>query len=225
MALNATEGSGSDFKVDPIPAKTYVARCVGIFDIGTQHMEKWDKDVRKVIFQWEIPAVRMEYEKDGEQIDNPRIASREFSLSLHKKALLKQTLEAWRGKEFTPEELAGFDVMNCLGAYAMLQIINKQGTGQNADKVYSNVGTVTEMFEGVDKPDGEFELRKFSLDEQDTYAELMEHKDNVPEWIWKKVEQSKEYRALKERASAFAGGATGAEVPAEEEDDSDAIPF
>jgi hypothetical protein len=222
MAITGSKGSGTDFKVDPIPAETYVSRCVGIFDLGTQHAEKWDKWIRKVIFQWEITEVRMQYEKDGEQIDNPRVASREVSLSLHKKSVMRGLLESWRGVPFTEEELAGFDILNVLEAPCMVQILNVQGTGANADRVYSNVGTVSKVYKGIDVPDQELETRYFSFEETNTYAQLMEKKDIIPEWIWNKIEKSKEYRALKDRAANFAPGdeesQTGGEHIPEEDD-------
>jgi len=204
MGLGASRKS--DFVSDPIPADTYISRCIGVFDLGMQHNVTYDKMEHKAVFQFEIPEVRMEYEKDGVQVNNPRVVSKTFTLSLHKKANLYKALVAWRGKEFTPEELDRFDVFNVLGQPCMLQIINVQGKSTNADRVYSNIEQIGKVYKGLEVPELELEIRQFSFEDIETYEQMMEYKDIVPEWVWGLIEKSSNYRALKERAEVFGTG-------------------
>ena len=103
MGLMAKDKGGGDFT--PIPEDLHLAVCYGIWDLGTQFSEKWEKSIHKVVIVWEIPGCRGEFERDGHIKDLPRAISKRFTLSLHKKSDLRKDLESWRGKKFTDEEL------------------------------------------------------------------------------------------------------------------------
>ena len=77
MPLLVSSKSGSD--IEPVPAGLHQGVCVGVFDIGTQHSEIWNKDSRKVILQFELPELP--------PLDaGPRMLSRRFTMSLGVKA-------------------------------------------------------------------------------------------------------------------------------------------
>lgn len=210
LKVKAT-GNGS---IKPIPADTHVGRCVGVYDLGTQYNERWKKHTRKCVLSFELPEVRSEFEtEDGEKVNRPRVASKEYGLSLHKKANLRADLVSWRGRDFTPEEENGFDISKLLGQPAMVGITHKV-----TDKgTFSNVSSISKPHKSIDVPKQELVSRLFSFDEIDTYEAMMDilSEDGFPEWIRKKIESCKEYRALKERASLEIG----------EEVDSDEVPF
>ena len=56
--------------------------------------------------------------------DRPAAISKEFTLSLHERANLRRVLISWRGRQFTAEELGGFELANVLGANAMLNVVH-----------------------------------------------------------------------------------------------------
>ncbi len=101
---------------------TYLARCFRIVDAGTQSSEMYG-DKRKLIVTWELPTERIMV--DGK--DLPCSISKFYTLSLNSKATLRKDLVAWRGRDFTPEELAGFELSRVLGTACQLTVIHKAG--------------------------------------------------------------------------------------------------
>ena len=111
-------------KFDPIEAGSYAGRCVQVIDLGT-HMEqfKWEeeeKPVRKIRLTFELPEELMTFKE--EKWPEPRMIGIDFAYSFHKKANLRKFLETWRGREFTPEELKGFDISKLLGVAGLVQV-------------------------------------------------------------------------------------------------------
>lgn len=203
MALIAKDKGGGDF--EPVNEGTHHAICIGVFDLGTHFDEVYGKSKHEVLFMWELPNERIEIEKDGAIKDLPRAISRQFNLSLHKKAQLRPFLEAWRGRAFTEQELQGFDVSKVLGANCMLQVLhNKKG-----DKTYGNVVSIIPLMKGMVKKDPENPQRSFSFD-----SDVLPP-DGTPEWIRKKIEASEEW-------THHNGGTSGTEENTESLDD---IPF
>jgi hypothetical protein len=91
------------------PAGTHLARCIGLVGLGThkkefQGKERWRNTV---VITWELPYEQM---SDG----RPFIVSNWYTRSLSDRANLRQDLEAWRTKQFTAEELKGFEMKNLL---------------------------------------------------------------------------------------------------------------
>jgi hypothetical protein len=41
---------------------------------------------------------------------------------------------AWRGREFTPEELKGFHLKNILGAWCMISVVHNENDGKTLRK-------------------------------------------------------------------------------------------
>ena len=120
MAIMAEAGSSGSFVEAPLG--THPARCYQIIDLGTQQSE-WQGETfikHQVLVSWEIPGNLMD---DGRPIS----ASKFYTLSLHEKSNLGKDLVSWRGRAFTPEEEAGFDISKLLGVPCMLSIIEKNG--------------------------------------------------------------------------------------------------
>lgn len=114
-----SDNGGGDFEQPPIG--THVARCVKLIDIGTQRGEYQGKATmrRQVIIGFELPNELMQ---EGEYAGKPFTVSKFYTASLGEKANLRRDLANWRGRDFTEEELRGFDSKNILGKPCMLSL-------------------------------------------------------------------------------------------------------
>ena len=187
MPIIAKDKGGANFA--PINAGMHHAVCYGVVDIGTQpqHNPQF-KAKRKIIILWEIPGERIEIEKDGVKKNLPRAISKEFTLSLSDMGNLRPMLESWRGRAFTKEELAGFDVANVIGANCLLNVIHET----KGDKTYGNIASVAPLMNSMKKIKQELPNLTFSLDEFPRGTEVI-WPENLPEWIQTKIKQSEEY--------------------------------
>ena len=127
MSLTMKDTGGS---FTPCPAGNHVAICYSIIDLGTQHSDAfvWEgkpiaaSDRPQILMMWEIPAEIVEI--DGEQ--KPAVISKFYNAFFSDRATLRQHLEAWRGRQFSEEELMGFNIMNVLGAPCMLNVVHDE---------------------------------------------------------------------------------------------------
>jgi hypothetical protein len=125
MNMKWSDNGGGSF--EQAPAGTHVARCIGLIDIGTQHGEYQGQATlrRQVIIKWELPNELM---ASGEYAGQPFTVSKFYTQSLHEKASLRHDLKTWRGRDFTEDELAGFEAKNIIGKPCMLSIVlNEKG--------------------------------------------------------------------------------------------------
>jgi hypothetical protein len=114
----------------PAPEGLHQAVCIDVVDLGIQKTFYGDKV--QIEIRWVIEEI-------DPKTNKPHMLLKRFTPSLHKKANLRSTLEAWRGKKFTDEELKGFDIEKLLGANCQVQVIhNIAGEGE----VYANVQAV-----------------------------------------------------------------------------------
>jgi len=178
MALLASEGNSNEDR-ELIPEGLHSAVCYAVVDLGNQWKEgssngqSWAKWTECITLLWEVPKFRDEFEGD----DRPMVASREFTLSLHKKANLRPFLQGWRGKSFSSEELAGFDISKLIGVSCQLQIIhNEAGTWAN----------VTAAMPATKKLTPENKTILFNI-EDNTIP------DKIPKFIANKIMESKEW--------------------------------
>lgn len=126
----ADSGGGVEFT--PPPAGITRTVCVNYQDVGT-HKSEWQGETKwqnQVMLVWEIDET---YEADGKQV---RFTIAKFyTKSLHEKANLRHDLVSWRGREFTEDELKGFDLDNILGKSCQLNIIHEQKNNKTRAKV------------------------------------------------------------------------------------------
>jgi hypothetical protein len=181
MGLTAKDKFGGDF--EPIPEDLHLAVCYGIWDLGTQYSERWQKSVHKVVIVWELPGCRGEFERDGNKVSLPRTISKRYRVSLHKKADLRKDLESWRGKKFTEEELKGFDLKKLLAVPCQIQVLHSK----EGDKIYSNISTITKAPGGT-KIKPENPLVFFSFEEG------LDIPKETPKWIVDLIQNAKEYK-------------------------------
>lgn len=169
MSLTArATGGGGDFA--PCPSGTHVARCCWLIDLGVQESELYGAR-HKVLLGWELPT---ELIQEGDRAGEPFFISQFYTMSLHEKAKLREHLEAWRDKQFTEEELDGFDLRNILGKPCVLTVVHKQ----QGEKIRARVGGVSSMLKGMDCPPQVNPNRVVDFDDLESgdYADL-------PEWV------------------------------------------
>ncbi len=175
MGLLVAEGGGQFEEVEP---GSYAARCVRIIDIGTQHGTyngEPKAPAKELILYWELPNDLM---ADG----RPFMVSKFYTASLGKKANLRRDLEAWRGKPFTDEERAGFDITAVLGAACMLSIIHNE-------KGRPKISSVGKLPKGMELPPASNELFSFDIDNWDE-AKFA----GLTEFVKGKIADSDEYK-------------------------------
>lgn len=123
---------------EPAPEGLHPGVCCDIVDLGPQKSGWGEKPMVRII--WQLPTLQ----KSGER----HTVSQRYTVSLHNKAKLRQTLEMWRGKALTPEELKGFDLEKLLGANAQIQVIHNVA---DEGRVYANVQAVVPLPPGTEK--------------------------------------------------------------------------
>lgn len=176
--------SGSGESHNPPPLGTHLARCIRLIDVGTQTDEYEGKvrSKRKVIIGWELPN-----EPNPEDEGKPFIATQFYVQSLHEKAKLRKHLAAWRGRDFTPEELNGFDAKNILEKPCIVNIT------QSETKKHV-VGAVTGLMKGQTVPPKVHPVVFFSLEPGEFDQKLY---DSFSDAMKAMIAKSPEYKALK----------------------------
>jgi hypothetical protein len=173
-----------------IPAGNYVARCYQMLDIGTvdENIMGDVKHLHKVRIGFELPTeLKVFKEENGEQ---PIVISKEFTLSLHEKSALRQSLKAWRSKDFTEEEARAFDISKLLGIACMLNIIHKPAK-KDPTKIYEEIAGITPIPKGMTCPEQINPTQELSFDEfnQSLFEKL-------PDFLRDKIKSSDEYKAM-----------------------------
>jgi hypothetical protein len=170
-----TSGGGGGFK--GVPAGSHIAVCDIVADLGIQPGSKIYPDPKhQVYIRFEIPAERVEFEKDGKKVEGPAVIGNAYTASMNEKATLRKSLESWRGKRFTDEEAESFDVSSVLGKACMLTVIEKQV----GDKIYSNIASIGPLPKGMQAPGSELPLIFYAPGEEEQFSSL-------PNWIQEKI--------------------------------------
>lgn len=169
MATYASDSGGKDF--EPVPEGSHLAVCDMFVDLGMQDSNYVgrQKTQHKIYLRWQIPELRVSYEKDGVAHEGPQAIGSKFTLSLHEKSTLRKILQSWRGRAFTPDELKKFDVTTILGAACLITVTHAPRDGGG---VYANVGSVAKLPTGVPAPKLEGEKLLYDADNLGSFEKL-----------------------------------------------------
>ena len=183
MIVSETAG-GSAYT--PCPPGSYMARCVRLLDLGTVTTDYQGeaKTAHKCLLAFEVldPETRRD---DGA----PFVLSKRYTLSLHEKAALRKELASWRGRDFTPEELKGFDLRNILGQPCFVSVVETT----KGDRTYSNIASIMKAPKGMPVPESVEPLLYWSMS------------DTAPNWeafallhpkLVEQIEQTPEFKRL-----------------------------
>jgi len=185
------EDRGGSFEATP--PGMHLARCYRIVDLGTQKTEYMGqvKFLHKIMLGWEIHGT----DDSGKEIKmrdgRPFAIFKNYTLSWSDKANLRLDLQSWRGKPFSNEEMRRFDLKNVLGAWCMLNVIERAGQD---GKMYVNVSAVSpvpSMIKQAGLPQAVNPNEIFNLEEPD-----MELFNKFSEHLKRKIEASPEWQRL-----------------------------
>ena len=184
MAIIVSASEGSGYK--PIEEGTYMALCYGLIDVGDVYSEKFDKCSPKFMILWELVGAGT-IVIDGREFN--RTVSNTYSKSLGTKSNLRKDLRAWRGREFTEEELKKFDMVNILGAPCQIQIINQTVNG----KTFSNIAAIMNLPKGMPKPQATQDIILWDFEEHKIGDEVW---NTIPAWIRNLIEGNETYQYI-----------------------------
>lgn len=125
------------------PQGLHNAVCVDIWPIWTEERpENYGGGiVDKTRLVWHL--------EDSDSDGKPFEVSKKYTPSLHEKASLRKDLQAWRGRTFTKEELAGFELDNVIGVCCQLNLIHN--VSQKNGKTYANIAGIMPLGKGTPK--------------------------------------------------------------------------
>lgn len=125
------------------PEGLWQAVCCDVIDHGIveKHWQGEVKKMHEVEIRWQLADTDPKSKK-------PYLIKRRFRMSLHEKSKLRPTLEAWRGRKFTAEELTGFDLEKLIGANCQVQLIHNI---KSSGDVYANIQAIVPMAKGTEK--------------------------------------------------------------------------
>jgi hypothetical protein len=211
------EDKGGNF--ERCPSGMHLARCYRIVDLGTQKSEYMGqvKYLHKIMLGWEIHGMNDDGSPIKMQDGRPFGIFKNYTLSWSEKANLRLDLQSWRGKPFTQEEMRKFDLKNVLGAWCMLNIIERPGKSDG--KMYTNVDGVTPvpaMIKQNGLPTAVNKNELFKIDEPD-----MEMFNGFSDNLKAKISSSPEWQKLQGKTPAPAPQQS---APASTFEDDD-IPF
>ena len=209
MPLTASDKGGKDFPI--VPSGVFQAVCQSVIDLGTQYNKEYDNWSHKVLITWELPTERIQVEREGEDVDMPRVVSRRFTLSLHSKSAFRPFLESWRGMAFNAVDLMGFDISKLLGVNCQLNIVHNTV----GDKTYANVATAMPLLKG---------MPKLQPENPELYYSIEDHGLNIPDEIhdWQKkiIMESREFNETGQQNEEWGDRGNGPPV-----DEADDVPF
>ena len=170
-------------KIPPIGEGTYQAICTGIIDLGLQKSEKFEKTQPKVMIMWSFPTETIKVKEE----ELPRVISKEYTNSLGEKSNLTRDLQAWRGKNFTQEELNGFNLLNVLNVPCLMQIIHDERNGNT----YPKISSIMALPKNMPKSEKEIQSTIFDFDGKETWNSY----HIIPTWIQNKIKQATNYES------------------------------
>ena len=179
MSLTVKETGGEFYTVE---AGMHQARCYGIIDIGTQDGIYGQK--KQMVILWVLPECLHTF--NAEVGEEPAVLSRFFGASLNEKSNLRAVLQSWRGKPFTPEELAGFEMRTVLDAPCLLNVIHQEKDGNTR----AQISSVSPIMKGQEVPASPLPAVYYEIEDL-TGGDF----NLLPNWLRKKIGDSMEFKA------------------------------
>ena len=132
---------------------------------------------------FELPTITHVF--DETRGAEPRLLSREFTLSMNSKSALRKFLDTWRGVPFTESESRSFDVTKLIGVPCMLSVCLK--TSKSSGNQYNTIDSALAIPPGVNAPDQITESCEIN------FENIHEHWEKIPRFIVDKIKLVPEY--------------------------------
>lgn len=128
------------------PADTHTAVCYRIVDLGTQQGEYKGKVTRrhKIMLSWELNVMMTE----GDNAGKPFSMHQRYTYGWSEKGTLRPTLEAWRGRPFTEQEMDDFKLCKLLGVGCLMGVVHETKDGST----YANISSIMKLPKGMEAP-------------------------------------------------------------------------
>jgi len=126
----------------PAPQGVHSAVCVDVIDLGEQQTDWGPK--RMIEIRWQLGEI-------DPKSNRPYLTTKRYTASLgtaKKPSKLREHLRTWRGRDFTVEELAEFDIEKVIGANCQLQILHKPKDGGGS---WATVEAILPLAKGMEK--------------------------------------------------------------------------
>lgn len=157
----------------PAPEGTHQAVCVDVIDLGmVDNSFKPGTQQHKVNIAWQINEPR----DDGKR----HVVYKRYTASLNEKATLRHDLEAWRGKAFTFDELAAFDLEKLIGANCLINVQHRKSN--DGTRTYANVMSIAPLIKGMAKLESLDYVRKSEQAAQEPPPPADEDGIGVPDY-------------------------------------------
>lgn len=167
--------------IAPIPEGTHLGVCNMLVDLGMQFNETYKNTAHKILIGWEIPGETIELD-DGE---HNRTISKIYTSSLNESANLRQDLAAWRGRDFTGQELEAFDLRSIVGTSCLINVVHQAKNG----KTYANIQSIMALPKGMEKGRLSENAIIFDLD-----SDPLDKVDALPKWVAEMIKKSETYQ-------------------------------
>jgi len=211
MSLKITEGG----EYEKLEVGLYQGTCYQIVDMGTTEQEYEGQKSKKLRVQLTF-EISKSLDIDGRENSQdqareikmsdgrPFAVSALYTASLFESAALRKHLVSWRGRQFTEEELAGFDIDKLLGCTANVEVGLTKGGNPKIVGLYKPDG-------GVQVVPTVNETRAFNLDDyckewtgdmSDESKRMCDIFESLPMWMQTDIESSFELQAAKRKGEA-----------------------
>jgi len=154
-----TGGSGKEFA--RLAPGTYVAVCDQVVALGLQEgSAAFPAPKYQAFLRFQVPGERVDIDRDGETVNLPMTIHSKYTASMNEKATLRKQIESWRGKKFSDEEAADFDVASIAGKACMLSVQEVD----KGEKVYSTISGISALPKGMPAPKAEGDVLVYNND-------------------------------------------------------------
>lgn len=209
--IKASAKGGKEFEL--VPQGVHLAICKEVIHLGVQAGSGKYPDRDKVYIAFEVPSVRVTWEKGGKKFEGPAKIGQKFTLSLNEKSNLRPFLVAWRGQEFTKDEEEAFDITRLLGKICQLSVVHEKSDKKTYAKISGAFPLIKEQKDRLAANPKEAELEgeaiAYSPDHHDQNVF-----DKLPGWMQEMIE-----------ARVIPADAATAETANKSQDFDDDIPF
>jgi hypothetical protein len=159
-----------------IPEGPHVATVFAVIGLGLQETFYGPKP--RVMVGFEIHDHRFQWEKDGQEHDEPATVWVTYNVSMHKNANLRIDIENLRGRTLSKDEAKAFDLFRLVGKSCAVTIEHNTA----GERTYNNVHSVAQVMPGTEVPPLEEEEIRYLQPGQIGDLNL------IPEFIRKKID-------------------------------------